>query len=79
MRLCKSLATRQTLRLPVLSKILSKPQRHRLSEADRLQKYFWDLEKVIPNPPANWAVNAKECKWAKILKERKDNPDVSGE
>jgi len=58
---------------------LSKPQRHCLSEADRLQKYFWDLEKLIPNPPANWAVNTKECKWAKILKERKDNPDVSGE
>ena len=58
---------------------MTRKECYRLTEEDRLQKYFWDLEKVIPNPPANWAVNAKECKWAKILKERKDNPDVSGE
>jgi len=58
---------------------LKESNRHRLTEEDRLQKYFWDLEKLIPNPPANWAVNAKPCKWAKILAERKKNPDVSGE
>jgi hypothetical protein len=54
---------------------LAKPERHRLTEADRLQKYFWDLEKLIPEPPKNWAVNAKECKWAKILKERNNTAD----
>jgi hypothetical protein len=57
---------------------LSKAERHRLTEADRLQKYFWELERLIPNPPANWAVNAKECKWDKILKEKKNNLDGSG-
>ena len=30
-------------------------------------------------PPKNWAANAKPCKWDKILKERKNNPDGSGE
>ena len=45
--------------------------RHRLTEEDRLQKYFWDLERAIPNPPKNWAVNAKPCKWAKMLEENK--------
>jgi hypothetical protein len=55
---------------------LSKPERHRLTEADRLQKYFWELERLIPNPPANWAVNAKPCKWAKILEERKKDSDA---
>jgi len=28
-------------------------------------------------PPKNWAANAKPCKWDKILKERKNNPDGS--
>jgi hypothetical protein len=55
---------------------LDKAERHRLTEADRLQKYFWDLEKLIPEPPRNWAVNAKECKWAKILEERKKDSDA---
>ena len=49
---------------------MAKTERHRLTEADRLQKYFWDLEKLIPEPPRNWAVNAKPCKWKKLLEEK---------
>ena len=30
-------------------------------------------------PPSNWAANAKPCKWAKLLEERKKNPDGPGE
>ena len=52
---------------------------HTFSEAERLDKYFGDLAKQIPEPSRNWAVNAKSCRWAKILQERKNNPDVSGE
>ena len=40
------------------------------TEAQRLQEYFWQLEKIMPNPPTNWAANAKECKYLKLLKER---------
>jgi hypothetical protein len=58
---------------------LSKSQRHRLTEADRLQKYFWDLEKLIPNPPKNWAVNSKPCKWFKLLEERKLTSSGTGQ
>jgi hypothetical protein len=47
--------------------------------AQRLQDYFRQLEQLIPNPPKDWAKTAKECKWAKILEERKNNTDVSGQ
>ena len=79
MKSCRSLdhlpANQATCRL----KTLAKSERYRITEEDRLLKYFAQLERLMPNPPANWAVNAKPCKWAKILKERKNNPDVSGE
>lgn len=52
--------------------------RQTVTEAERLQKYFDDLARLIPEPPRNWAVNAKECRWAKILEEKKNNPDVPG-
>jgi len=42
----------------------------RITEAQRLQDYFWKLEKLIPNPGPNWARSAKPCKYAKILEER---------
>jgi hypothetical protein len=48
------------------------------TEKERLEKYFYQLSKLIPEPPRNWAVNAKPCKWAKILEDRKDNPDATG-
>jgi hypothetical protein len=47
--------------------------------AQRLQDYFQKLEELIPNPPKDWEKTAKECKWAKILEERKNNTDVSGQ
>lgn len=48
------------------------------TDEERLEKYFEDLRRWMPNPPANWAVNAKPCRWAKILEEKKDNPDATG-
>jgi hypothetical protein len=48
------------------------------TEAERLQKYFDSLVRLIPEPPRNWAVNAKPCRWAKILEEKKNNPDATG-
>jgi hypothetical protein len=50
----------------------------RPTEQERLQEYFWQLERLIPNPPRDWAKSARPCKWAKILKEREDNPDGTG-
>jgi hypothetical protein len=49
-----------------------------VTEAERLEQYFYQLAKLIPEPPKNWAVNVKPCKWAKILKERENNPDATG-
>ena len=48
------------------------------NEAERLEEYFRQLQYLIPCPPPDWQKKAKECKWAKILKEQKNNPDVSG-
>jgi hypothetical protein len=79
MRSCRSLAHPPVDQATYLPKTLAKSERYRVTEEDRLLQYFAQLERLIPNPPANWAVNAKPCKWAKILKERENNPDVSGE
>jgi len=79
MRSCRSLAHPPADQVTYLPKTLAKSERYRVTEEDRLLQYFAQLERLIPNPPANWAVNAKPCKWAKILKERENNPDVSGE
>ena len=49
------------------------------TEQERLEEYFWKLERLIPNPPKDWAKSARPCRWAKILEERKNNPDVTGE
>ena len=50
------------------------------TEEDRLHQYFFELNRLIPNPPKDWAKAAKPCKWAKILKERKNkNPDGPGQ
>ena len=38
---------------------------------EALDKFFWELEAKLPNPPANWEKAAKPCKWSKILEERK--------
>jgi hypothetical protein len=40
------------------------------SDEDRLQDYFWKLEKLIPNPYRDWAKAIRPCKWDRILKER---------
>jgi hypothetical protein len=48
------------------------------TEQERLEEYFWQLERMIPNPPRDWAKVARPCKWAKILEEKKNNPDGSG-
>ena len=53
-------------------------KRQIVTEAERLEQYFYQLAKQIPEPPKNWAVNAKECRWAKILQEKKKSPDVPG-
>ena len=48
------------------------------TEAERLAKYFYKLKHLIPEPPSNWRLNAKECKWLKIIKERNNNPNGPG-
>jgi hypothetical protein len=47
------------------------------SDQQRLENYFWELERLIPNPGKDWAKAAKPCKWAKILKERQ-NKSLNG-
>jgi predicted secreted protein len=41
------------------------------TEAERLQEYFWQLQRLIPSPPKDWAKAAKPCKYLKLLEERK--------
>jgi hypothetical protein len=53
-------------------------ERRGLTDEERLEKYFEELRRWMPPPPADWAVNAKPCRWAKILEEKKDNPDATG-
>jgi hypothetical protein len=49
------------------------------SDEDRLQDYFWKLEKLIPNPYMDWGKCVRPCKWQRIIKERqKKDPDAAG-
>lgn len=48
------------------------------TEAERLEKYFHKLEELIPLPPKGWELDAKECKYLKILKERNKLIDGAG-
>lgn len=41
------------------------------TEEERLEAYFKKLHSLIPDPGADWEKNARPCKWAKILEERK--------
>jgi hypothetical protein len=49
-----------------------------LTDQDRLEEYFWQLESLIPNPPRDWAKAAKPCRWDKILKEKEKALNGSG-
>ena len=51
-----------------------------ITEAERLEKYFRQLAHQIPEPTPKEMeqVLSRPCKWAKILEERKNNPDGSG-
>lgn len=47
------------------------------TEAERLEKYLSTLP--IPWPtPKEMECLSRPCKWAKILEEKKNNPDGSG-
>ena len=48
------------------------------TERERLEEYFWQLERLIPNPPKDWAKSARPCKWAKILEEKKNSQSAAG-
>lgn len=43
------------------------------TEQERLEEFFWKLERLIPNPPADWAKSARPCKWKKLLDEQSGN------
>ena len=36
------------------------------TEEDRLHQYFFELNRLIPNPPKDWAKVAKPCKWTTV-------------
>ena len=40
---------------------------------EALDKFFWELEAKLPNPPAGWEKAAKPCKYKKLLQEQHDN------
>ena len=42
------------------------------TDAERLERYFMELQRVIPNPGRDWAKTAKPCKYLKLLEERKE-------
>ena len=43
------------------------------TEAERLERYFMELARVLPNPGRDWAKSAAPCKYLKLLEERKNN------
>ncbi len=43
---------------------------------EALDKFFWELESKLPNPPADWEKAAKPCKWSKILEEKKKESTI---
>ena len=43
------------------------------TEAERLDRYFMELERMIPNPGKDWAKSAAPCKYLKLLEERKNH------
>jgi hypothetical protein len=49
-----------------------------ITEAERLEKYLTTLPIPEPTPKEMEQVLSRPCKWAKILEERKNNPDGSG-
>ena len=54
------------------AKICLRPLANKIpTVADRLQNYFEELERLIPNPPRDWEKTAKPCRWAKLLEEQK--------
>lgn len=42
------------------------------TDQERLEDFFWNLERIMPNPPRDWAKTARPCKWDRILKERRN-------
>jgi hypothetical protein len=50
---------------------MPKEKKYKLpTEEERLQNYFWELERILPNPGKDWAKSAKPCKWLKIIEEK---------
>jgi hypothetical protein len=49
-----------------------------ITEAERLEKYLTTLPIPEPTSKEMEQVLLCPCKWAKILEERKNNPDGSG-
>lgn len=43
------------------------------TEAERLERYFMELARMIPNPGRDWAKSAAPCKYLKLLEERKNH------
>jgi hypothetical protein len=41
------------------------------TEEERLETFFYTLQSLIPEPPKNWRGTIKECKYLKILEEKK--------
>ncbi len=52
--------------------------RRTITEAERLEKYLLSLPIPYPTAKELEQVLSRPCKWAKILEERKNNPDGSG-
>ena len=48
-------------------------------EANRFAKFFFELEKWMPEPPADWREKAKESKYDAIYEARIKNDRRSGE
>jgi len=49
------------------------------TEEERLDQYFYQLGRIIPEPPRNWGANAKECKYLKLLEEKAKAKDATEE
>ena len=48
------------------------------TEVERLEKYLATLPIPCPTDKEMEQVLSRPCKWAKILEEKKNNPDATG-
>lgn len=76
--LCRVLTAASLIQILKCQEILESKKYQPPTDQQRLEEYFWQLERLIPNPPRDWAKSARPCKWLKMIKEKEKSANGSG-